>query len=228
MNKTLYRVVRFKPVLGLLAVLCCLVLAHSLARAASVVVYVNEQGSLAGFPRADVTDEVSALAALATPPPGFYSAVPAGTTIDDFWRSETNATVEFSSEIASLGMDDLRLQMIFDQVRATLMPFGIEGAVRLQSGGLALSDYLPATPSVAPRPALQAESVPNLADGSALAGRSISLSPGHGKVWTGSSYVFERPVYCAPLNREDDHNLEIMTYLDQYLRQDGATWVPAS
>ncbi len=56
-----------------------------------------------------------------------------------------------------------------------------------------------------------------------LAGKKVSLSPGHGKVWTGSSYAFERPVYCSPLNREDDHNLEIMTYLDQYLRQDGAT-----
>jgi len=77
-------------------------------------------------------------------------------------------------------------------------------------------------PAIAPRQTLPKESGPVLAEGSALSGRSISLSPGHGKRWTGTYYDFERPVYCAPLNREDDHNLEGMIYLNQYLTQDGA------
>ncbi len=209
--------------LRLLAAFCSLMLTHSLACSAAVVVYVNEQGGLVGFDRPEVTDAVSALNALATPPAGLVSAVPPGTEVEGFTMlSEASTSVAFSRVIISLGMDDARLETIFRQVRATLLQFGIEGTVRMQSDGRVLSDYLPPTPVIAPRKTLPATLGPAAADGSALAGRSISLSPGHGKVWTGSSYAFERPVYCAPLNREDDHNLEGMAYLDQYLRQDGA------
>ena len=130
--------------------------------------------------------------------------------------------VEFSSEILGAGIDDARLEQIAAQVRATLMQFGIDTTLRLESGGRLLSDYLPPTPTIAPRETPLANAGPSLAAGTALTGKKISLSPGHGKVWTGSSYVFERPVYCSPLTREDDHNLEIMTYLDTYLQQDGA------
>lgn len=208
--------------LARLCVIFWLMLTHGLMCSGAVVFYVNEQGGLVGFARPEVSEPQAALEALATPPPGLLSAVPAGTSVAGFSLSEGGATVAFSDAIISLGMDDARLEMIFDQVRATLMQFGIEGAVRLQTGGRALSDYLPPTPAVAPRKTTAADGGTVFASGSALAGRSISLSPGHGKVWTGSSYAFERPVYCAPLNREDDHNLEGMAYLDQYLRQDGA------
>jgi len=222
MNTPRNNQIRLHPISRVLATLCGLVLAHNLACSAAVVFYVDEQGGLFGFPRADVSDPVSALQALATPPPGLSSSVPAGTKVEVFSTDATGTTIGFSEAILSLGMDDLRLQTIFDQVQATLMQFGVEGAVRVQSGGRLLSDYLPPAPSISPRQALPADAVPASALGTALAGRSVSLSPGHGKVWTGSSYAFERPVYCAPLNREDDHNLEGVIYLNQYLTQDGA------
>ena len=56
----------------------------------------------------------------------------------------------------------------------------------------------------------------------ALAGKTIALSPDHGIYWTGTGWATQRPVYCAPLNQEDFHNLEIMVYLNTYLTQDGA------
>ncbi len=222
MSKSSQSSIPVMPMLRLLATFCTLMLAQSLVCSAAVVVYVNEQGSLVGFNRPEVNDPVSALNALATPPSGLVSAVPASTVVEGLSLGEAGATVAFSKAIVSLGMGDTRFEMIFEQVRATLMQFGIEGAVLMQSGGRALGDYLPPTPEIAPRQTLPEKAGPAAADGSALAGRSISLSPGHGKVWTGSSYAFERPVYCSPLNREDDHNLEGMVYLDQYLRQDGA------
>jgi N-acetylmuramoyl-L-alanine amidase len=185
--------------------------------------YVDEQGGRFGFTRPEINDPVSALEALATPPPGLLSAVPAGTSVEKFSLSEVGATVKFSTNIVAAGLDDARLEMIFEQVRATLMQFGVEAALRLQSGDRLLSDYLPPTPRIAPREALLKDSGVVSPSAVGLAGKKISLSPGHGKVWTGSSYSFERPVYCSPLTREDDHNLEIMTYLDTYLRQDGVT-----
>jgi N-acetylmuramoyl-L-alanine amidase len=57
----------------------------------------------------------------------------------------------------------------------------------------------------------------------ALAGHTMTLSPGHGLVWTGKEWSTQRPVYCAPLNEEDYHNLEMCQYLNTYLTQDGMT-----
>ena len=222
MKKSLCSSIRCKPKFRLFAAFWCLMLAHALVCSAGVVVYMDEQGGMVSLTRPEASDPASALAALATPPPGLFSAVPTGTRVDGFSLGKAEATVQFSGEILGLGIDDLRLEKIFHQVRATLSQFGIDTTLRIQSGGRLLSDYLSPTPSIAPRQASLADSGPALAEGTALAGRKVSLSPGHGKVWTGSSYVFERPIYCSPLNREDDHNLEIMTYLDTYLRQDGA------
>jgi N-acetylmuramoyl-L-alanine amidase len=175
-----------------------------------------------GLNRPDLTDPVSALAALSAPPPGVASAVPAGTKVEAFSRAGAGAAVQFSTDILNGGLDDARLETIFDQVRVTLMQFGVEGSVRLESGGRPLSDYLPPKPLIVPQPALPSAAGQVGIETAGLSGKSISLSPGHGKVWTGSSYAFERPVYCSPLTREDDHNLEIMTYLNTYLTQDGA------
>lgn len=57
--------------------------------------------------------------------------------------------------------------------------------------------------------------------GTALTGRSITLVPGHGYYWNGSGWNMQRPVYCAPLNTEDEHNLEMCQYLEAYLIGDG-------
>ncbi|HQL78723.1 MAG TPA: Ig-like domain repeat protein [Verrucomicrobiota bacterium] len=201
---------------------CCLMLIHSLTCSAGVVVYVNETGNLIGVNRAEATAPQTALQALAAPPAGLFSGVPAGTSVEEFSWDKDGAVVGFSTSIVAGGLDDARLELIFGQVRGTLMQFGIDGAIRLETGGRLLSDYVRPTPVIEPRKSAPAAPAPAAASSSGLAGRSISLSPGHGKVWTGSYYAFERPVYCAPLNCEDDHNLEIMKYLNQYLTQDGA------
>lgn len=61
------------------------------------------------------------------------------------------------------------------------------------------------------------------AEPGALSGHTMTLSPGHGLVWTGKEWSTQRPVYCAPLNEEDYHNLEMCQYLQTYLVSDGMT-----
>ena len=63
--------------------------------------------------------------------------------------------------------------------------------------------------------------------GTALAGRSITLVPGHGYYWNGSNWNMQRPNYCAPLNSEDEHNLEMCQYLEAYLMADGMLVKPS-
>ena len=59
--------------------------------------------------------------------------------------------------------------------------------------------------------------------GTALAGKSVGISPGHGREWSGTGWVWERGGgSCAPLTDEDLHNVDIAAYLDAYLAQDGA------
>ena len=203
----------------------CLLLTHCLAWGAAAVYYVNEEGHLAGFTRVEVNDAAAALKALASPPAAseagqvLTSAVLPGTTLNALSDAGETTVVDFSGDIIGTGLDDARLETIFEQVRATLVQFGIGGSIRVQAEGQSLSSYLPARPAVEPRP--RPQTGPSLAPG-VLAGKEISISPGHGLYWSGSSWVTARPVYCSPLSQEDYHNLEIAKYLDTYLAQDGA------
>ena len=212
----------------LLPALFCLVLTHSLALGSAVVTYLGEQGGLFGYMRPEITDAASAVAALATPPsPGeagqvLTSAMPAGTRVLSLQVTEDGATVEFSPDIIGSGLDDARLETLFYQVKATLEQFQIPGSIRLQCGGRLLSSYLPPTQPLPARPEAKAapSPTPNLVG---LAGRKISISPGHGLFWSGSAWATARPVYCSPLLQEDYHNLQIAGYLATYLSQDGVT-----
>jgi N-acetylmuramoyl-L-alanine amidase len=209
--------------------LCCLLLTHGFMCAASVVVYVDQQGGLFGFTRPDVNDPISALTALATPPSAaeagqeLGSGVLPGTKVLALQTEGDTTTVEFSLEIIGSGLDESRLIVIFQQVKATLRQFGLTGSIRLQAGGKLLSDYLP--PINRGEQKLPPTVITPNVTGS-LAGKSIALSPGHGYFWNGSGWHTQRPVYCSPLNQEDFHNLEEMQYLNTYLTQDGATTKP--
>ncbi|HOQ87101.1 MAG TPA: GerMN domain-containing protein, partial [Phycisphaerae bacterium] len=157
---------------------------------------------------------------------GLTSALPPGTTVTGILLEGDTITVDFSPELLAGGVGDAWLEAVFEQVRWTLDPLIELRAIRLTVAGMSLSDYLPPVPQIPPvdKKGLLAEPPPLItAAGSALAGKKIALSPGHGLRWGGSSWNYERPVYCAPLNNEDLHNLELMIYLDAYLRQDGAT-----
>lgn len=58
----------------------------------------------------------------------------------------------------------------------------------------------------------------------ALAGKSMTLSPGHGLVWNGKEYGTQRPITCnGGLRAEDDRNLEHGAWLETYLKNDGMT-----
>jgi N-acetylmuramoyl-L-alanine amidase len=154
---------------------------------------------------------------------GVTSALPAGTRVTSVVIDEDNITVVFSTEVLGGGLDASKLDAIYWQVTRTLAPLGLPRNVYLKVGGTPLADYLPPAPHVKPArksspPARSTETTPL-----ALSGKSISLSPGHGLKWGGSSWTFDRPVYCSPLSNEDLHNIDLATYLNQYLTQDGAT-----
>ncbi len=210
--------------LKVIIAISCLLWTHNLVCRGALVAYTTEQGGLVAQSRPELNDPASALGALATAGVSetgqrLYSAVPAGTRVLGLRAEGETVTVEFSREIVAGGLDELRLTTIFQQVRATLAQFGVNGNIRLQFAGKLLSDYLPPVVRVAPASSVQVQ--PRVAG--SLVGKKIALSPGHGVFWTGSTWTTQRPVYCSPLNQEDLHNLETMQFLDTYLTQEGAT-----
>lgn len=213
-----------------LCVIFCLLLATNLVGRAAVVVYLDNQGRPFGITRPEVLDAKSAVDALAHPPSvsetggqSLVSGLLPGTKVLGLQTNGETIVVEFSAEIIGDGLDDARLETIFEQVSATLEQFDLPRNIRLQTKGQRLSDFLPAKQPLSERVEAKPEPPIAAAIGSSLAGKKISLSPGHGLYWSGSSWNTQRPVYCAPLNQEDYHNLEISKYLDTYLAQDGAT-----
>jgi N-acetylmuramoyl-L-alanine amidase len=153
---------------------------------------------------------------------GVTSALPAGTTVSQLTIDENSVTIDFSSDLLNGGLDDLRLDAVYRQVSWTLRPLDLPRNVYLKVKGVPLADYLPPMPSVAPAKK-SASLTAATTTGLALSGKSISLSPGHGLKWGGGGWSYDRPQYCAPLNNEDLHNVELGAYLNQYLIQDGAT-----
>ena len=196
-----------------------------IAAASTVVVYLDETGAPYGYLHPDAYDINSALNALSTPPSPeeagrvLTSAIPPGTKILDVRIEGDTAIVEFSKEITA-GLDEALLGSIVVQVRNTLYQFGIDMSLKLMCDGKLLSDYLPPTPAVQPKEA-QPQGRQLMTVG--LAGRTITVSPGHGKRWNGSGWNTARPVYCSPLSQEDYHNLDNSQYLETYLLQDSAT-----
>ena len=185
----------------------------------AVVFYLESGGSPHAINAPEITSPVAALDALASPPIGLSSAVPPGTRVASLIVEPDYVAVDFSQAVLALGMDDARLESIFEQVRDTLAQFGFSESIRMTAQGTPLYQYLPPVLPVEPGPGTGTQPVTSV---TGLSGKKIALSPGHGQRWTGSSWYYERPVYCA-FACEDDHNVEITRYLDIYLRQDGAT-----
>lgn len=215
--------------LRFLVTCCALLLANNPVCRAAVVVYLDAQGGLFALNRPEVQEPVSALLALGMPPSAseagrkLVSAVPPGTQVLALHTEGDTTIVDFSPDVIGSGLDEVRLTLIFEQVKATLWQFGIEGGLRLQAAGKLLSGYLPPVQPIEPAPASKAIS-PRVTG--ALAGKTIALSPGHGYYWDGGKWATQRPVYCSPLNQEDFHNLEEMQYLNTFLTQDGAITKP--
>ncbi len=154
---------------------------------------------------------------------GLRSAYPAGTSLNRLTVEDNTAVVDLSAHALD-GLDEARMEAIYVQTLWTLRSAGLDHEVKLTVAGAVLSDYLPPAASVAPAPTRPSNQPPQAvtAAGSALAGKRISLSPGHGRRWSGSGWAYDRPAYCAPLSREDFHNVELTVYLNTFLLQDGA------
>lgn len=224
-----------KQRLCLVLLLASALLISSAATAGTVKVFFWADGVLRAVdkPAAPGVSKVeAALYALALGPSleeeaaGLGSAVPKGTWIQRVDIDDRKVAVDFSSEILSDGFGDAKLVDLFDQVRWTVWMNGPEKDVVLTCGGAPLSSFLPPTPVITPGVVGELAAVGRVQTvGSALSGKKITVSPGHGKVWTGSAYGFQRGITCSStgLAREDDHDLEICQYLEQYLLSDGAT-----
>lgn len=205
----------------------------SVSEAAQVQVCFWSQGKLHMVQReiaGDAASVGSALEALLAGPTeqeksaGITSAIVPGTAVKSIATKGDTITIDFSAEVVA-GITDASLESVFQQVRWTLEPYAVAD-IRLTAAGADLSDYLPAAPTIKPRtdkPTTPVAAQVVNAAGSALAGRTISISPGHGLRWNGGSWAYERPIYCAPLNNEDLHNVELVAYLNAYLLQDSAT-----
>lgn len=203
------------------------VLSICLPANAGVVVYYGADGSLSGASVAAAVDAPSALSLLPYAPPAMTSALPPGTRLVGFASKGGVTTVDFSSELIGAGLDDARLEAIYQQVKSTLEAHNVTGSVRVLAAGHDLYTYTPATPDISPGPkSARPLSMSPLATGTSLTGKRISLSPGHGLKWGGSSWTTDRPPYCAPLNEEDYHTLEMCIYLLSYLQSDGADVIP--
>ncbi|MDI6827105.1 MAG: N-acetylmuramoyl-L-alanine amidase [Armatimonadota bacterium] len=202
-----------------LVVLGCLCITASTY--AGPVAYINASGTITVINHPRAVDAVSALSLLSSPPPGTHvamgitSAIPPGTKLLDLTFEGNTAIVNFSKRLMSQGAGEARLAAIFDQVRWTLRCYGIDGDVSILAEGVPFAEYAEPTPVIEPRSSISLNT---------LSGKSVTLSPGHGLVWTGSSWGFQRSPTCGgQLSREDDHNVEICQYIKTYLEQDGMT-----
>jgi len=207
-------------VLALAAVAVCLWLAAPPAFSAAVC-YLDGGNSPYLIDVPDITSPVAALNALASPPSGYASALPVGTRVVSFIAEADYTAVDFSQNLVAGGIDEARLELIAQQVRNTLEQFGLSRSIRMTAQGTPLYQYLPPLRPIETNPQAQAQTEPQPSV-TGLSGKKIALSPGHGQVWLGSYWGYERGINCD-FACEDDHNDEIVRYLDIYLRQDGAT-----
>jgi N-acetylmuramoyl-L-alanine amidase len=205
---------------ALAAVSLCVVLAG--AASAGIVAFYDPAGTLTAVDAPGANTPAAALNALvAGPTHGFLSAIPKGTSILSQSIIGDTVTIEFSPKILAGVAGEVELASIYDQVKATLLQFGLDRSIKLQCKGSLLSDYLKPVEPVPTRSLALAAELPAGAAASSLVGRSVTLSPGHGIFWNGSGWYTQRPVYCAPLSEEDFHTVDIITYLKSYLEADG-------
>jgi len=207
------------PLAVLTVLLGCLLLVT--AAHAGPVVYINAAGSPTVVDNPQAVDAVSALNALAAAPRrmGLTTAVPRGTTAT-LSIEQNVAVVNFSKKLTAGGIDELKIETIFEQVKWTLWYYGIEIDIRILVDGTRLSDFAAPTPVIVPEPEKGIDG-PGIMS---LSGKKITLSPGHGRVWNGSAWGYQRSPTCAgTLSREDDHNIELCQYLSIYLANEGMT-----
>lgn len=210
------------------SVMACLMAGATVTAADTVDVFFRADGRLRVVQRtvpADADPIHAAIAALIAGPTveeqaeGIFSAIPQGVNLNRLDVSTDSVTIDFSEDLLAAEISEVFVEAVYVQASWTLRQFDLDQSVKLTVGGQSLSSYLP--PVVKPAGSRVKPQGQYALD--SLAGRSVTISPGHGYFWNGSGWYTQRPVYCAPLNQEDFHNLEICQYLETYLVADGAT-----
>ena len=138
-------------VLTLVVAIACVLLTAAPAFSA-VVCYLDSGNSPYAVDMPGITSPVAALDALASPPPGYRSAIPPSTRVASFIAEQDYTAVDFSQGILAYGMDEARLESIAEQVRNTLEQFSLSRSVRMTAQGTPLYQYLPPVLPVEPGP----------------------------------------------------------------------------
>jgi chitodextrinase/N-acetylmuramoyl-L-alanine amidase len=202
----------------------------TLVQAESVRICLRSGSSLLllerSVPDGEARLDVAATALASGPTPeeqaaGVYSALPTGTRVERVFVEDDTLVIDFSQEILQ-DLDEARIAAIYEQVKTTFQQLNQADTIKMACSGQALSLYLPPIIKPAKQDVAPLAMAEPLAAG-ALSGYSVTLSPGHGWMWTGTGWATQRPVYCSPLNEEDFHNLEMAQYLEYYLKTDGMT-----
>ena len=202
----------------------------SLAGAAvgGIVVWIDQSnGNLYFRERPGVDSPQQAVEALVAGPTqeeaamGLGTAIPAGTSLLGFEEIAGGAVIELSKE-ASAGLDEMKIEMIFRQFMFTLHQFGLDADVRVRADGRLLSEYVePAPAAIYPAPPGRGFVQGEAPSGVGLSGRRITLSPGHGYIYTGTYWAMQRGTSCGYEN-EDLRDLRLCNYLKTFLENDGA------
>jgi chitodextrinase len=155
---------------------------------------------------------------------GITSKIPLGVSIAKLSLTSEAVEVDLSADVLA-GLTESRLEGIFEQFRTTLGDFPSISTIKLTSGGKPLASFLAAGPSVgSPANRMKASDISTSSVG--LSGKKITVGPSHGKFWNGSGWYWQRALTCGGDGGglEDTLSPLLVTFLRQYLTQDGATF----
>ena len=218
--------------LVLLTVLLCAAALGTCASADTVAVRFFSNGDIVPVQRVVPSGMAPAEAAIralvAGPTPieaagGLSSKIPARVTIGLLVLNNGTAQVDMSEEILA-GLDEAALGAIFEQFRTTLGDFPSILSIKLTCMGAALSSYLAPAPEIAGPPSVQGQEP--AVNGVGLSGKKICVGPSHGRFWNGGGWYWQRALTCGWGEEalEDTNSIRLVTFLKQYLTQDGATF----
>lgn len=145
------------------------------------------------------------------------SAIPRGTRLNSIEIDcENKVHIDLSREYLVSGNDDAQIEAMGRQWFTTFSQFTDIAGVIITIDGQQLTSMLKPTAALS-------ETRPRIVGAATLglAGKSIVLSPGHGRYWNGSSWYYQRATYCG-YEEEDLRNLKLAIYLKKYLENHGA------
>jgi len=187
-----------------------------------VLPFVTDTGEIYAVETA-AADATTAAAVLVAGPSeaekakGIGTAIPEGAGVRAVRVVDGRLQVDLACPGLTGTLPDSQIDTILLQFDWLSRQYDLDAVVLIN--GAPISSLRVPSPVIAPAPEAP---LPKVGAGS-LSGKKVTLSPGHGYYWSGSGWYTQRPVYCAPLDQEDFHNIDLAVYLKTYLEQDGAT-----